>query len=271
VNEIPLRQDLSLWELFEATDKNLVVHMGYLPRQTEGMEVWESDGLCHVDSGLPCDTYNGVCNTRLRDEDALQVAKQVITHFQRLERPFAWWVSPSDTPSNLGTLLVELGLKNAGSNRGMVLDRENFSPCSTGSPDFAILRVESQKQLLDFAEVVSENWEPADVEVVRFYERTGGALFSADSPLHLFVGYEKGVAVCTAQITLGGGIAGMYNVCTREAYRRRGYGLAMSVRCVEQAFECGCRYVTLQASEAGGRVYERIGFREMGLYTEYKP
>lgn len=267
----PLYQSLSLRELQEATDENLVVHMGYLPRHTMGMEVWEELGLCLVDSGLPCDTYNGVCNTRLTEENVYQVAKQVIAHFQKRAFPFAWWVSPTDTPSNLGAVLVELGLKNAGSDMGMVLDRETYTPYSAPLPDFEILRVESERQLRDFAEVVSENWEPADVEVVRFYERVGEALFSAASPLHLFVGYENGTPVATSQLTLGGGVGGMFNVCTREAFRRRGYGMAVTVRCVEQAFACGYRYVTLQASEAGARVYARVGFRELGLYTEYKP
>ena len=269
--ETPLHLNHSIRDLQEATDENLVVHMGYLPRYTEGMEVWEASGVCHVDSGLPCDTYNGVCNTRLADKNAYEVAKEVITHFQRVARPFAWWVSPTDTPKNLGAVLVELGLKNAGSDMGMVLDRETYTPYPVPLPDFEIQRVESQKQLRDFAEVVSENWEPADVEVVRFYERVGEALFSAASPLHLFVGYENGVAVATSQLTLGGGVGGMFNVCTREAFRRRGYGMAVTVRCVEQAFACGYRYVTLQASETGARVYARVGFRELGLYTEYKP
>jgi ribosomal protein S18 acetylase RimI-like enzyme len=70
---------------------------------------------------------------------------------------------------------------------------------------------------------------------------------------------------------LGGGVVGLYNICTREDYRRRGIGTALTLQPLLEARARGLHIGVLQASAAGAGVYTRIGFTSFGTITEYKP
>ena len=54
---------------------------------------------------------------------------------------------------------------------------------------------------------------------------------------------------------------GIFDVATPPAYRRRGYGAAVTAHAVRDGFCHGARWAFLQSSPAGYPVYERIGFR----------
>jgi predicted acetyltransferase len=77
--------------------------------------------------------------------------------------------------------------------------------------------------------------------------------------------------VAAAELTVAGGVVGLYGVSTLLGYRRRGIGGAMTLRPLHDARAAGYRTAFLQASPEGARVYERIGFQPMGQYVEFKP
>jgi predicted GNAT family acetyltransferase len=89
--------------------------------------------------------------------------------------------------------------------------------------------------------------------------------------LHLYVGYVAGRPVAAAELCLAGDVAGLYGVCTLEAERGRGFATALLARLLADTRDAGMRLATLQASAQGRPVYERLGFRPVGRYTEYKP
>jgi hypothetical protein len=75
-----------------------------------------------------------------------------------------------------------------------------------------------------------------------------------------YVGEVAGEPVVTAMsVTLGDGI-GIFNVATPAAYRRRGYGAAITARAAFDGVTDGAQWAWLQSSEAGYGVYERLGF-----------
>lgn len=100
---------------------------------------------------------------------------------------------------------------------------------------------------------------------------TAERLLAPDAPQWFYVGYLAGQPVAASELTIGGWVVGMYNVCTLEAYRRRGFGMALTLRPLLDAREAGHGVGVLQAAEQGVGIYERIGFRSFGGITEYKP
>jgi len=75
----------------------------------------------------------------------------------------------------------------------------------------------------------------------------------------------------TAELTVGGGVVGLYGISTLAAYRRRGYGSALTARPLQDAREAGQHIAILQAAPDGVGVYRRLGFQEFGRIREYKP
>jgi ribosomal protein S18 acetylase RimI-like enzyme len=138
-------------------------------------------------------------------------------------------------------------------------------------PDLVIARVASESDLRVFARLSAANWSPPETEVLRFYELGSSEFLIDDCPMCFYVGYCAGGPVATAELTVGGGVAGLYNISTAAAYRRRGIGAEMVRHTMIDARERGLRTAVLQAAPQGAAVYERVGFTAFGTITEYKP
>ena len=252
-----------------AADANFVTHASWLQRRLSGMEVFDRPDLLVIDSGLPCDTFNFVCRARL-GPDARDRARGPLDYFRQVERPFSWWVGPTDRPPDLHDVLCAVGLEPSETELAMVA---HLSRLRRGEkvPELRIERVRSERSLRDFATVSAANWTPPDTQVIRFYQLAAAALLSADSPLWLYLGYVDDTPVATAELTAAEGVVGLYNISTLAPYRRRGFGTAMTLAPLIDARERGYDTAVLQAAPDGVGIYERVGFRPFGEITEYKP
>lgn len=257
----------------EAADEaNKVAHLSWIQERTRGMQVFSDDELVVVDSGFETDTFNVVCRARLSGGIELERVRSVLRHFRSNGRPFAWWVSPADRPKDLGAVLLSNGFATAGTEPGMAVDLDGASFSADVSPGgLRIERARTEAQVREFAETLAALADPPDPTVVRFYRRASPVLLHPDSPLWLYVGYLGGEAVASAELAVGGGIAGLYNICTRTGHRRKGIGTAMTIRPLLDAREAGLETAVLQASEEGFPIYSRLGFEVTGIFTEYQP
>jgi ribosomal protein S18 acetylase RimI-like enzyme len=257
--------DVSVAELADAADENFVVHASWAHRRTAGMRVSDELGVVLTDSGLACDTFNVACRARLSADQAPQRIRAALAFFREADRPFSWWVGPGDQPSNLGDLLVDAGLLRAETELAMVAELTGLQAPGSVPAGLEIRRVRAPTELQDFAEVIAGPLER------RFYALTAAALLAADAPQWFYVGYLGGQPVATAELTVGGGVVGLYNISTLEAYRRRGIGTALTLRPLLDARDSGFRTGVLQAAAAGVGVYARLGFGRFGDISEYKP
>jgi len=76
-----------------------------------------------------------------------------------------------------------------------------------------------------------------------------------------YLGEVDGEPVTTAVGLTLGSYVGIFNVATPPAYRRRGYGAAVTARAVADGVTAGANWAWLQSSGAGYQVYNRLGFR----------
>lgn len=85
-----------------------------------------------------------------------------------------------------------------------------------------------------------------------------------------FVGYVDGEPAASVCFWISRAMAGVYWVATKPEFRRRGIAEIMTRHATNVAFDSGVGAVTLQASAMGRGVYERIGYRTVGVYNSYK-
>jgi ribosomal protein S18 acetylase RimI-like enzyme len=79
--------------------------------------------------------------------------------------------------------------------------------------------------------------------------------------IRAFVVFVNGAPASASAFIDAGGVAGIYNVATVPEFRRRGLGETATWAAVEEAAQRGHTLITLQASEMGFPIYERMGFR----------
>jgi ribosomal protein S18 acetylase RimI-like enzyme len=255
--------------LANAADENLAVHAAWACSRLPGARVAITSDLVLVDSGQPCDTFNFACRARL-GADAGDRVSAALDFFRRTGHPFSWWLGPGATPDHLAEVLVRAGLAAAERELAMGLELARLA-APPAPPGFVVERVRTADQLALLAQLSAANWSPPDPEVMHFYHRASALLLSPESPQWFYLGTLEGRPVATAEVTVGGGVVGLYNVATIPECRGRGIGSVMTSRPLEEARAAGHTQAILQASEAGQNLYARLGFTPFGTITEYKP
>ncbi len=94
---------------------------------------------------------------------------------------------------------------------------------------------------------------------------------ATDASVGLFVGYVDSQPVATSRLTCYGETAEITGVQTIEAFRRRGYGRAMTWAAIAEAQRRGCHTIVLTATEMGHPLYLKMGFKDVCSYRTYEP
>lgn len=255
--------------LAEQLDQNFRVHAGWIQAQLPGMTARLDPDLALVDCGMACDTFNQVLGARL-DADADARIQEAIAFFRAREHPFSWWTGPGDRPTDLPRRLEAAGLRAAETELAMAVRLSDVPPADTDRQDLTILRARTPRMIEEYAAILAANWAPPDPDVLEFYRQATPLLLRPDAPLRVYVGFVAGYAVTAAELCMGGGVAGLYNIATLATERGKGYGTAITRRPLHDARDEGLEVAVLQAAPDGVGIYRRLGFTEFGTVREYQ-
>jgi ribosomal protein S18 acetylase RimI-like enzyme len=251
-------------------EQNLAVHASWLHRATPGMSVERGGGLLVADSGLDDDTFNFVGHAALTLQNAGDRISEVLAEVTATGRSFAWRVGPASAPRDLAALLTEAGLPPAVPEPAMWRGLDDPGTTRThAATDLEVRIVGSDAELRDWAWVLAANWDPPSATVLEFYRRTAGQLLAPGGPARLLIGYSGGRPVCTAEVLVHAGAAGLYNISTLASRRRRGFGTAITAAALQAARAAGAGLALLTASDQGEPLYRQLGFTIFGALTEH--
>lgn len=282
---------------YQAARENLFGHVPFLQSRMPGMLVRDLGGALLVDSGLGSDTFNKVlwecgdgqpCRIAPGAEDGLlQTAKGWFAGKRprdllelpgmalppATERPFTVWASAEDESAlnRQRTAFERNGYGIGERETGMALPLNRWTQGGSAPEGLRIVPVRTAAELSAYADVLAANWNPPDEDVKRLYKAAEQVLFQGVVPMRLFVGFAGDVPAVSGELFLseGGNTAGLHMISTREAFRRRGFGGAMTATLLQAGQGAGASLAVLQASDEGEPVYRLHGFESCGLFVEY--
>lgn len=203
---------------------------------------------------------NQVSGCRLDEAGWPEQVEAVLDVFQRAGEPANWLVGPGGTPRELGRLLRRhLRMMGPVYLPAMELDLPLYAPVDSG---LEVGRIEDWDEAAVPGHPVtyfSTKASQADtVAVKREVEALGNAF-------HVLARVDgRPASTCTAFVHQG--VVGIYDVATVEDLRRRGAAAAAIDCALLRAREMGCKKAILQAHKRSVGLYDRLGFKETGMF-----
>jgi Acetyltransferase (GNAT) domain len=157
-------------------------------------------------------------------------------------------------------ILTSLGYKKTTPMNGMAL--LDLPALSIPQSPFEIKMVTERKGFEDFKNVIEDSYGFGEAVTSTILE---------DPDLTLFVAYVDNVPAATSLSYITQNVVGVFWVGTAKHFRHRGLGAAITWRAVYDGIEKGCIVASLQASDLGKPVYERMGFQTLIEYPMYEP
>ena len=197
--------------------------------------------------------------------------EEIMSHFTQKGLQFTWFTGPKTQSSILNKYLEKHGLVEAYSMPGMSIDTAKIPDKPQLIKGFQVKSVLDDETLEDYLNVAFEVFsgtlrgiEKRMPGIIRF---TG---LSEDSMSRHWVGYLNGEAVGSGAYVLDHGVAGVYNIGTCDAARRKGIGTEMTLLPLRDAKRRGYHVGVLHSSAIGKFVYDKIGFTEQCKIYAYR-
>jgi GNAT superfamily N-acetyltransferase len=224
-------------------------------------EAWQGDGIVVAATGASVGWLNPVFVTRSMSSRG-HALRRAVEYFDRRGLPFIVRVREG-LGEESERACEAIGLPYRDTLPGMVL--APLSAVEDKPPPVEIRVVEDAAGFAPYVNIMAESFHLDPGMTARMM--TPRLLDIADSRWYL--GHVDGRPVGAAALIMTHRVAGVHYVGALEAYRHRGVGEAMTRHAVREGAAAGCLFSSLQASEMGRPVYERIGFRTITGYKTF--
>jgi N-acetylglutamate synthase-like GNAT family acetyltransferase len=222
---------------------------------SEGARTFERDGV--VAALVPASPQRSVVNAVVYDRpDALVAAyDEIAAAYDEIGAKWTVWVHNGDTETV--ALLESKGHVLDGSPEAMAADFEATPP--QRPPDDALSDWTAAGDLADVGAINDRAYG------------YGGDWFSRaltrlpDGAVHIYVVHQDGAAVGCCATTDSGTNTEVQMVAVLPEARGQGLSGKLIAHSLVDAVERGCRTGTLVATQLGRPVYERLGFRPLGV------
>jgi len=253
--------------LVEMCHENFVGAYESWAQVVPGASVERIGGLTAVRTGMPGPDFNVVFGLN-HPKSIAQVREGIKRLFLRTNTTFKIVTLP-ETIDEIGPIAKEMALTEREIVPGMVLDSIPDAPHQAPKA-LQIRQVSGRQGVRDFFRTGAVAFDAPsryfDTWIPGLLTMKGGPWARGAN----YVGYVGGMPAATSLRVRTSDVAGIYFVSTLPLFRRRGFGEAMTWQAIAEGRADGCTIGYLQASEMGRRIYQRMGFRVIEEYSEWK-
>ncbi len=252
-------------ELAAAIEENLFA----LFRATTALpdsELVEDEQFSYHDTPMPSPLFKGVWRAKLAAAETDSAIEQMIAHYKARNSPLAgWWFNDHPQPPDLVERLIAHGFHLDYVAPGMALDLDTIEQFYRVPNGLTIVEATDEQTLSDWATALYYSYEEyIPMPSARVFPDATLAL-GANCLWRAYLGYWNGQPAATNLVFDGGGVSGLFCIGTIPELRGKGIGAAITLKPLLDSRDLGYRYGVLFASEMGLPMYEKVGFRRVGI------
>lgn len=254
-------------------EDNLRVAMRFFGEASGAGEVHASDGVQMVYSGLDYGVFNIAVLERpiATDRDLAVVLARCAAFYRERKVRWSFWMCEDllDPPArrHCREVFAEAGMRVISHAPGMVALK--LSAPSRPLPEIECRPVTEASARAAFGGLTVTCFDIPIAVARSIYEPEsawGGAYRG-------FMGLANGVPVSIVALVRAGGVVGVYSLGTLPQYRHMGYGEAL-FRAAAEMFQTSeprtdSEPFVLESTDAGYRLYRKLGFRDVTNFTVY--
>ena len=250
---------------------NLLEAMRFFGRARQNGEVVEHPGVCQIFCGLNYAAFNAAVMSGPVGTESAELRRRIEAPaklFAARSLRWTYWLCDHDLHATLHReargLFRHYGLTPLTEAPGLYAD-QLLTP-RRPLPALDVRPVQDDATRQAFAYITSVGFEIPQAVCRDIYslEQAWAGAFQG------YVGYADGLPVCTTATVISNDLVGLYSVATAPNCRRRGYAEAIMRQVLRQARECtGIEATALQSTDAGFRLYERMGYRKVTSFSVY--
>ncbi|WP_076590789.1 GNAT family N-acetyltransferase [Vibrio ostreicida] len=194
------------------------------------------------------------------------IVKEQIEYFSARNLNFEWKTYSTDTPSNIGKVLLDSGFEQEESESFMVLALSKST--NTTFDESHIKEVSDSQGIGDAIRVQEQVWG-GDLDWQYAYLMK----LKEQSPesVSIYVVYVNGQPVTSAWLTFNGDspFASIWGGSTIKAFRGNGYYSLLLNKRISEAKARGIQYLTIDASDMSKPIVSKHGFKVVATTTGY--
>lgn len=256
-------------ELFNFNHTNFIKFFEWYTKTPKG-NMYQNDRILRYETEITGPLWYGILTTSCKEEEADDLIEEQMNYFHSKGYPgFMWYVISSTNPPNMSEKLEAHDFSKIDTTSPMMSIDLYDLPERKEIPGLEIKPVRSKEEMRKFDKVLETQFPLGEEVFKKIYDIECSYGFDEECARQLYVAYQDGVPVSTNFMILDGDVAGMYKTATRPDYCRRGIGTAITLDPLYDAKDKGYKVGVLQSTEAGFKVYSRLGFKEDGKLDWY--
>jgi ribosomal-protein-alanine N-acetyltransferase len=222
--------------------------------RTMAIDQLQLPGLNAFVTGADSASLNVVIDTRKNGEFSSEIITLMTDFFKKHQVPWGWFItakaSADDIDKHGFNLLYE--------TPGMYFDLSNVLPKIENGIDIK----EACDDLMEWIEPLLEGFPSESGENDDVYRKLNAELLlKGEKKLRHFTIYSNNEAACSGTLFLSDDSVMLHNLATKNKFRNRGLGAALTLYMIYEAKKLGYKHCFLDSSEEGFNLYHRLGFK----------
>jgi GNAT superfamily N-acetyltransferase len=246
--------DLSHTGIPGQIQENLITYMR-LFTGLPGMTMYDAESFWFV-SNKPAPGDN-ILRARWPAGDAEERIDALLEQVGRYTDEIGWMVFPGDQPADLGHWLAARGMPGGPGGNWLWADLNSLRVGPAVPDNFRIEQVRDDRRMAGWVQVSEAGFGG---ELACFYDAYARHGYGPEAFSLHYIGYLADTPVTSGTLLDAGGCASIYDVSTPPAFRRQGFGGALTHALMGEIRSRGYSHTWIWSSRMAQSLYQQLGY-----------